>query len=416
MSGRHASIGGAVATFAPVVSTISFYFAFHTLVITALPLTADDAGIASVAVTVYMGAGLLFDAAAASVATHRGLRSVVAVSAALMVVIAAAMLTLGDIGWALVPVALVLAACSSLIYIPGLAHYSHLLGARQARGQRLSVLVQRLGALAASVVVGLSLARGVPSALWWAVGGCGALLALGATRLPAGVVREAEPRVRLLAAAHAAWRETAGSRTMLWGLLPAMSMPLVFVLTGSVLPALDGTDAAAAGLGLIARELVALVCAALLARRGRLRANVEFMVAVVLCAGGALLALTATSPWQVVAGVALTGPVVSSAIIVSALNVHAAARHSTRPWACFGAMGMSARLSGLASPLLLGAAGVWGAPSIGAVFVMLLVGLGLGMWPGRQALRDERDSPRGGPTRPVDHAARLGHRSRSRLS
>lgn len=358
------------------------YFAFHTMAITAIAVSAPGLADASIAVTIYMGLGLLLDSPAAQLGARYGLKPLVAASGGLIVLTASAAVLLGT-GWWIMVFAAVFAACSSLIYIPTLARYSELLGPAQAAGQRMSVLVQRGGALIASGAITVALGREAPAELLFGLLISGALLLGAAFTLPRGTnpgqsSRQPAPaNTGAVAAIRFSVAEMARSSVMVKGAVAAATMPIVFTAAGSALPvALPGLGGAI-GLGLVLRELLAMATAGFMGRGSLARTNIEFTAAVVGAGAGFWYGAVAGSPVAVAVGLGLSGPLIGAAIMASTLNTRQAALASTRPWACFAGMGMAARAGGLAGPLLLGWMLTFGRTGLAAGFVVLLAAAGL---------------------------------------
>ncbi|NVN00391.1 hypothetical protein [Arthrobacter sp. SDTb3-6] len=361
------------------------YFAFHTMTITAIAVIAPGLADASIAVTIYLGFGLLLDSPAAQLGARYGLRPLVAASGGLIVVTAGTTLMLGS-GWWVMVSAAVFATCSSLIYIPTLARYSELLGPAQAAGQRMSVLVQRVGALIASGVIYFTLGRGVNGDLLGGIIIAGAILLASAFTLPHATIHRLPTKpVGPISSMRFSLGEIVRSSTMVRGAVAAASMPIVFAAAGSVLPmALPGMGAAI-GIGLAFRELLAMIASRFLGRGSLARTNREFAAAGVVAGVGFCFAAAAGSAIAVVMGLALSGPLIGGAIMASTLNTRQAALASDRPWACFAGMGMAARAGGLAGPLLLGWMLSFGRGALAAAFVLVLLTcafyVGVGGWP-----------------------------------
>ena len=357
-------------------TVIAVYFGFHTLAQTALAVLSGGGAVTAVAIALYMGIGLLFDSPASAVAHRSGLRIVVVISG--IVVLASSLVGVrgGDLGWWVLLLAAVLAVCSSLIYIPALAHYSALLGDSQARGQRFAVFMQRGGALVASGMIAIALGAARPEVMWWTMVLTGVLLVAVGSLLPAKTSTDPGGVRPGLRSVGVAIREARRSRRLVSGVVVAASMPLVFVLTGSVLVLALPEHGGAVGVGLLVREAVAVVAALLMGRGTLARANREFALTCAVAIVGIAALIMWPSPLMVVLGIATTGPVIASAIVASAWNTNRASLSSEHPWACFAAMGMAARASGLISPFVLSAGLAGGNVALGAVVAVVLASLG----------------------------------------
>ena len=196
--------------------------------------------------------------------------------------------------------------------------------------------------------------------MWWFMVGLGLVFGALSYRFPRPVRTEEGASLNPLAAMAASVSATVHSPTLMLALVVSCSTPLMFLLHGSVLPvekaSAGSTVGAAIGVGLVLRELLSVVSIAFIARGGFVRCNVEFIITTVIAGIGGVMAAISNQPWMVAVGIALGGPVVASTIVVSVLNVNRSAIGSFRPWAHFGAMGMSQRITGLAVPLAFGTA------------------------------------------------------------
>lgn len=370
--------------YGPIGAVIAIYFGFHTLAQTALAVASGGGTVTAVCLAVYMGIGLLIDSPASAIAHRNGLRGVV-MCAGLAVIVSSSVGASGvSLGWWVVLLAAVLAGCSSLIYVPALAHYSALLGNSQAMGQRFAVLMQRGGALVASGAIAAALGAGRPVIMWWAMIAAGCLLTAAGGILPArrsSNTDGARPGLRAVAVAVRAARS---SRRLVRGIVVAASMPLVFVLTGSVLVLALPDEGGAVGSGLLVREAAALVAAILIGRGTLARANREFAMSCLLAVVGVATMIAFPFPATVVLGIMATGPVIASAIVASAWNTSRAAPSSAHPWACFAAMGMAARASGLLSPFVLSAGLGMSNAALVIVFAVAMLGLAWGAVAGEE--------------------------------
>lgn len=362
--------------YSAIGAVIAVYFGFHTLAQTALAVLSGGGVLTALAIALYMGVGIVLDSPASGLAQRTGLRAVVLSSGAVVILSSLVGAWGEDLGWGVLPLAVVLAVCSSLIYVPALAYYSALLGAQQSHGQRVAVFLQRGGALLASGVIAIALGPAPATFMWWAMIFAGVLLLLLGTRLPGrgpAADRAVRPGIRSVLIAL---QEVRRSRRLVSGVVTAASMPVVFVLTGSLLLVAIPEHGAAIGVGLLLREAVAVVSVLVLGRGTLARSNREFVAGCTIAILGTLLLLIAPSTLTVVLGMMATGPVLASAIITSAWNTSQASVASTRGWACFGAMGMAARTSGLLSPLALSAALGGGVIPLGVVFALVLGTMG----------------------------------------
>lgn len=334
---------------------IAAYFAVHTLILTAIPLSIDNPTIRPVALAAYMGAGILFDSFATALSTRIGNRRVVRIAGGLLMALALIAATGIIRGWLWIVLASLFAICSSLLYIPGIAYFTNLLGKRQQDGQRISVVLQRGGALAASFVISGVLASGLASILWWVLLAIGLSFGALSYRFPRPPRSEEGVSLNPISAIAASVSSAVRSPLLMLGLTASMTMPVVFLLHGSILPVhKTGQAAALVGVGLVIREAVSVLSVLIVARGGFLRSNVEFIIAAVLAGAGSVLAALSSHPAAVIGGIAAGGIVVASGVVVSVLNVNKSARQSFKPWAHFGAMGMSARFSGLVVPFVFG--------------------------------------------------------------
>lgn len=343
-----------------ISTQISLYFGVHTLLMTAIPLSISDPVIRPVALALYMGAGIAFDSFATALSTRIGTRRVTRIAGGLVTILALFAALDGVHGWAWLVLATLFSVCSSLLYIPGIAYFSNLLGPRQTDGQRIAVILQRGGALGSALIISAVLSQDLAWIMWWFLVGLGLTFGALSYRFPRPVRTEEGASLNPLAAMAASVSATVHSPTLMLALVVSCSTPLMFLLHGSVLPvekaSAGSTVGAAIGVGLVLRELLSVLSIAFIARGGFVRCNVEFIITTVIAGIGGVMAAISNQPWMVAVGIALGGPVVASTIVVTVLNVNRSAIGSFRPWAHFGAMGMSQRITGLAVPLAFGAA------------------------------------------------------------
>lgn len=364
-----------------ISTQIALYFGVHTLLMTAIPLSISDPVIRPIALALYMGAGIAFDSFATALSTRIGNRRVARIAGGLLTAMAFLAALGGVQDWAWLVLAVLFSVCSSLLYIPGIAYFSTLLGSRQADGQRISVILQRGGALGSALIISAVLTQDLAWIMWWFLVGLGLMFGALSYRFPRPVRTAEGASLNPLAAMAASVSATLHSPTLMLGLVVSCITPLMFLLHGSVLPvekaSAGSTVGAAIGVGLILREVLSVLSVAFIARGSFVRANVEFIITSVIAGIGGVTAALSSQPWLVAVGIALGGPVVASTVVVTVLNVNRSAIGSFRPWAHFGAMGMSQRLAGLAVPLAFGfAAGAGGAavPIAAAVMFAAVAG------------------------------------------
>lgn len=367
-----------------IVIVICTYFGFHSFMLTGLAVMAPNLGLASLTVTIYMGLGILLDSPAASAIERYGLRRVIGTSGILILLITIGLLIAGS-GWWIVIFGTLYACCSSLIYIPALAHYASMLGERQADGQRINVFIQRGGALAAGLFITWALAAEQPRVLFVIVATTGLGILVAAWWLPGpSRDRHVTQRVPLLRTIVYSVAAIGRSSVMARGALSASALPVIFITTSSIFPLALPEFGAAIGVGLAMRELIAMATATAFGHGSMRRTNREFAAAVLLALIGISGALWIEQNWAVITGIILTGPLISSAIVTSSLNTRMASLSAAHPWACFAGMGIASRTSGLLIPLVLSAALSTSRQALEVVLVIVLMLIACGMLIGRQ--------------------------------
>ncbi|MCT1872955.1 hypothetical protein [Brevibacterium luteolum] len=367
-----------------IVIVICTYFGFHSFMLTGLAVMAPNLGLASLTVTIYMGLGILLDSPAASAIERYGLRRVIGTSGILILLITIGLLIAGS-GWWIVIFGALYACCSSLIYIPALAHYASMLGERQADGQRINVFIQRGGALAAGLFITWALAAEQPRVLFVIVATTGLGILVAAWWLPGpSRDRHVTQRVPLLRTIVYSVAAIGRSSVMARGALSASALPVIFITTSSIFPLALPEFGAAIGVGLVIRELIAMATATAFGHGSMRRTNREFAASVLLALIGISGALWIEQNWAVITGIILTGPLISSAIVTSSLNTRMASLSAAHPWACFAGMGIASRTSGLLIPLVLSAALSTSRQALEIVLVIVLMLIACGMLIGRQ--------------------------------